>query len=314
MYARRVFAGRPSAWRLWRSLTCVSLQACELLVPGVRAEEWAVVDLVPICSQVSLWWAAARRGVVPAERAVDVLDGWAEHRVQTPEGLHTGAAALLDAMQAASPLGVSLAAGSVPEPEFDALAWQPQRDAIVTVLTAPGDPGTLTGPSSATTQAMRFGQAVVHKGRAWLPRAFGTADAAPYFIWQSVAVRPTRPNPLGEARSTFLHAVTAAESTLESLGLAPHGKASTGPMSQVRILCRRIPLPPAKDPRAVTLLEQATLILGAVSLATRTGSTAVHAHDARAFEAALRPLAEAARRALAAASSDTATGLNRVGP
>lgn len=315
--------------RLWRTLTDVSLQACELLVPGVRAEEWAVVDLVPIAAQVGLWWGAARDGSVSTQQAVDVLDGWAEHRVQTAEGIRTGAAALLDALRAgpthASPsVQRSTAAphaGHDPgldaglELDLDAVrAWRSYGDAIVTVLTAPGDPGILTGPAAATARIMQVGQAVVHNGLAWTPRAFGAPDAAPYYVWEPVRVRPPRPVDVGEARTAFLSALTSAETTLEAIGLAPHGKSAAGPVDRVRKLCRRIPLPPGRDQRTITMLEQATLILGAVSLATRTGSTAVHAHDARAFEDALRPLAQSARQALATASSEPGVGVNRVGP
>lgn len=255
-----------------------------------------MVDLVPMCSQVGLWAAAAREGRISDADAAGVLDGWAEHRVRGARGIETGAAALLAAIDASAPVD-----------ESDPGTWRSGGEGLTTILTSPGDAGPLSGPAPSTAAILAAGQAVVHNGLAWVPTAFGADDAEPYYIWRSVPVRRPREMPQTQARQELLAALQSAEASLASLGLGDRVAQEGHPVSELRDLCDRIPLPPGLTERTVGLLEQATVVLGALSLAETAGPEPTHVHEARAYEASLRPLAHAARQAVAVASSSHGT-------
>ncbi len=243
-----------------------------------------MVTLTAVRSAVlAAWMRSWRAGLVSYDEVVDEV----------------GADDLLDAGTLASGLSAFARLGP---------------DDVWLVLPSPGDPRGLPGPGPFTIAALLAGEGVLCGATGLVPEATthtsGSGDAWTTVTWQSTAV--TTPDPvaiarrgaptLAEADHDLLVALHDATDVLRRLDVARWRPELAAELTGLRRDAEDPDLPPGYDPRATRLAGRAATVGRIVSLAAGNApGGAVSAFEASERDAALRPLATAARRAHTAA-------------
>jgi hypothetical protein len=179
-------------------------------------------------------------------------------------------------------------------------------DGVRAVLPGPGDPRGLPGPGPFTTAALAAGEAVVGRGLGLVPRVtdHGSAqDRTCCVLWTVFPIAEPAPDPLTVAEAEFelTTATRDAASAIAALDVASWRPEVADGLARMR---RGISpdLPPGHESRAVRLLATAERLAAVLDLAGADApGGAVNGAEARARDAALRPLATAVRRARQAA-------------
>jgi hypothetical protein len=252
---------------------------------------------------LAAWIRAWRSGLVSYDQVLDEAgqigsksDEKVEHLVQTPDGSVQPLADALRALSGLDPADVRV------------------------VLPAPGDPRGLPGPGPFSSAALLAGEGVVLGDAGWVPTVagYGPGGVPDPDRWAGVGwaqhplATPDGLPPLHRASPDFL-SVAEADHDL-TLALAE----ATDAFRELSELRGQLPrqiarglgslradgagpvLPPGYGPRARRLASRASTVAGILTLADGAGTVPVTVQDASARGAALRPLATAARRALAA--------------
>jgi hypothetical protein len=183
-------------------------------------------------------------------------------------------------------------------------------DAVRLVLPAAGDPRGLPGPGAFTTAALAAGEGVVCGDLGWVPtverRVSGSDDVWHTVLWQVLPLPPVRsPGDIlsvAEAEHDLLAALRTATDMLLDLDVARWRPELVEAFADLRSDHAAADLPRGYDARAHRLLYRAELVTRIVRLAGADApGGAVSAFEAAGRDAALRPLATAARRASVAA-------------
>ena len=180
-------------------------------------------------------------------------------------------------------------------------------DGVAVVLPVPGDPRGLPGPGPFTTGALDAREAVLGRGLGMVPRitehgsALGSRTTC--VLWTAYELATPAPDPLtvAEAEHDLTAATRDAASALAALDVASWRPEVADELAKVR-RGSTPDLPPGHDGRAVRLLAQADRLSAVLDLAAADApGGAVNSAEARARDAALRPLHTAVRRARLAA-------------
>jgi hypothetical protein len=235
------------------------------------------------------WVRAWRAGLVPFDDvAPAVQSGDAEHEVaDLPGQLH------------AVPLRTALAELSEVDPA-----------AVRLVVPAPGDPRGLPGPGDFSIAALAAGEGALCGGTGLVPaverHVSGSGDVWHTVRWHVLPLpdAPVRPEAVSvaEAEHDLLDALRTSTDALRDLDVARWRPELAQALADLRRNGATADLPPGYDRRAHQLLHRADLVARIVTLAGEDApGAAVNAYEASRRDAALRPLATAARRARAAA-------------
>lgn len=248
------------------------------------------------------WVRAWRAGLEPLDDAVDaVREDDADHVVaDLPGRVHV--------------VGLHEALGTLS-------TLRPEE--VRLVLPAPGDPRGLPGPGPFTAAALVAGEGAVCGGRpgsgvggpggpgggvGLVPeveqRVSGSGDVWHTVTWRAYPVAPAPVDPIGvaEAEQDLVAALREATDLLRDLDVARWRPELAGALLDLRRTDPLATLPHGYDPRAQRLVARAELVCGVVALAGADApGGAVTSYQAAGRDAALRPLATAARRARMAA-------------
>ncbi|HEY0356937.1 MAG TPA: hypothetical protein VGD11_00065 [Mycobacteriales bacterium] len=235
------------------------------------------------------WVRAWRAGLVPFDDVVAAISaGDDEHEVaDLPGHVHT------------VPLRTALAELSGVDP-----------DAVRLVVPAAGDPRGLPGPGAFSTAALVSGEGAVCGRTGLVPtvarRVSGSGDVWHTVLWHAHPLpgTPVRAEPISvaEAEQELLDALRTSTDALRDLDVARWRPELGQALADLRRNGARTDLPPGYDDRAHRLLHRAELVTRIVALAGEDApGAAVNAYEAAGRDAALRPLATAARRARTAA-------------
>jgi hypothetical protein len=235
------------------------------------------------------WLRAWRAGLVPIDDVVTAVEGDDDpHEVADLPG-HVRAV----------PLRTALATLSGLDP-----------DAVRLVLPAAGDPRGLPGPGEFSTAALRAGEGAVCAGLGLVPsvdrRVSGSGDVWHTVLWTAAPVPvggvPLETVSLADAEHDLLDALRTSTDALRELDVARWRPELAEALADLRRDGHAADLPPGYDPRAHRVLHRAATVGRIVALAGADApGAAVNAFEASARDAALRPLATAARRARVAA-------------
>jgi hypothetical protein len=178
------------------------------------------------------------------------------------------------------------------------------------VVPVAGDPRGLPGPGAFSTAALASGEGAVCGGTGLVPtverRVSGSGDVWHTVLWHAHPL-PGTPVPaeaisVAEAEHDLLDALRTSTDALRDLDVARWRPELAEALAGLRRNGATADLPPGYDDRAHRLLHRAELVARIVSLAGEDApGAAVNAYEASARDAALRPLATAARRARTAA-------------
>jgi hypothetical protein len=179
-------------------------------------------------------------------------------------------------------------------------------EGVRVVLPVAGDPRGLPGPGPFTTAALAAGEAVVGRGIGLVPAVTehgSVQDRTCTVRWTAYGVVDPVPDPLtvAEAEHDLTAATREAASALAALDVASWRPEVADGLARMR---RGVTpdLPPGHEARAVRLLASADRLAAVLELAAADSpGGAVNGAEARARDAALRPLATAVRRARQAA-------------
>lgn len=233
---------------------------------------------LPLDSARLAWWLTAwlRGHVSPDDLVEAVLAGDTAHHV-VPEG---GG----DALPLVLALGSWRRAGA---------------SAAGLALPVPGHPVGLGGPATFNAAALEAGEAVVLEsaGLGLVPHRAGSG-----VVWQAYAAARRPLADLGEADRGLRAALPRVADALADLDVARWRPEVADELMDLHHP-RAYAAPPGTPPRAVELAGRADRALAIVDLALEDDGGAVSAHEVAAREAALAPLARAAREALVAACS-----------
>ena len=177
-------------------------------------------------------------------------------------------------------------------------------------LPSAGHPLGLTGPAGFNRLALAAGEAVLTVGGPALglvPEVVGhgpEGDRLVRVAWRAAPVEPGVPADvpqLRDAERELAESLREATALLMRLDVAGGGPAVQRALEAYRR--RREPelLAPGYPPRAVRVLQSARQVRALLALASADHGAAVSAGEMTAREAAMRPLARAARRATVAA-------------
>ncbi len=172
------------------------------------------------------------------------------------------------------------------------------------VLPVPGDPRGLPRPGEFSAAALDTGEAVVGEHLGLVPDRSDGEEVA----WTAYPVAPAAPDPVGlaEAEHELADQLRVCARALSDLDVARWRPEVTELLHGLRHQQARIALPANHSPRALGLLERAERLMAVLDLAMADApGGAVTGYDARARDAALRPLATAVRRALVAGYNAT---------
>jgi hypothetical protein len=202
--------------------------------------------------------------------------------------------------------GLPGSAGEVPLGWVLPVLRERATDGVRVVLPVAGDPRGLPGPGPLTDAALVAGEAVLGGGLGLVPAVtqHGSAlDRTHAVLWTVHEVGGVTPDPLtvSEAEHDLTAATRDAASALAALDVASWRPEVADGLARMR---RGITpdLPPGHDGRAVRLLAQAERLAAVLEMAGADApGGAVNAAEARARDAALRPLSTAVRRARLAA-------------
>jgi hypothetical protein len=257
--------------------------------------------MAPRSAALAAWMRSWRAGFVSYDEVLDEIRGYdADHLV---DGLPS----------AGSP--VSLADGLA---TFSRLG----PDDIWLVLPSPGDPRGLPGPGPFTDAALSAGEGVLCGATGLVPevetRLSGSGDVWRTVIWRtppltgSAPLTGGGPDPLtlarrgaptvAEADHDLLMALREATDVLRELDVARWRPELAAALTDLRRESDDRGLPPGYDARCGRLVGRAGTVSRILALAAADApGGAVSAFEAAERDAALRPLATAARRAHAAA-------------
>ena len=181
-------------------------------------------------------------------------------------------------------------------------------DAVRLVLPTFGDPRGLPGPGPFTNAALAAGEAVIGGELGLVPAVTsgvsGSGDEWRVVDWRAYPMPPVPAEllDLPEAEHDLLMAIREATDALRRLDVA-RAAPDLGPeLAAIRDPSADLDLPPGYGARSQRVLARSTVvtrILGAAAADAPGG--AVTAYEAAERDAALRPLATAARRARMAA-------------
>jgi hypothetical protein len=235
------------------------------------------------------WVRAWRAGLVPFDDVVAAVQGDDEDHEVTDVGGQAHPVPLRSALPALSDVDPS---------------------AVRLVLPAAGDPRGLPGPGAFTTAALAAGEAAVCGGTGLVPavqrHVSGSGDVWHSVLWHVVPL-PAVPVQgevltLAEAEHDLLEALRTSTDALRDLDVARWRPELADALADLRRNGGRSELPPGYDDRAHRVLHRADLVARIVALAGEDApGAAVNVYEASARDAALRPLATAARRARTAA-------------
>jgi hypothetical protein len=179
---------------------------------------------------------------------------------------------------------------------------------IRVVLPAAGDPRGLPGPGPFTSAALAAGEAVVCGDTGLVPRIetrrSGSGDHWEVITWRGYPVPAAPPDPLTvpEAEHDLLLALRESADALIRLDVARWRPELAGALTGLRNAEPESALPPGYGPRCHRVLAKAVTVSQILELAAGDApGGAVTAWEAAERDAALRPLAVAARRALVSA-------------
>lgn len=255
---------------------------------------------------LTVWAAAYRAGVVPADAALDVATGFgltAGVRRGTADpapaaGTALGAETPWQAAGSPAPALTSPLLAELPGPGEAAAGaaellplLRAGRPALL--LPRPGDVrGVPAGPVGTAALAAGAGVALPAVPATLLP------GDGQWRVFTGVGNLPV-PDPV-TARELLADAVHQATAVLTSADL---GRDAATARREVFALQqqRAVPLPPAAAQRGVELLHRCGLVEAIVLVAADHGTSAVNLHQLRTADAALAPLADAARQAKLAA-------------
>lgn len=237
---------------------------------------------------LAAWVRSWRAGLVSFDEVLDEVTGDDEHFVRETDGTEKSFSSALSGFSTVSP------------------------DAVRVVLPAAGDPRGLPGPGPFTSAALVGGEGVIVGDIGLVPEEERNAHLDPADRWAGTrwlahplpaTPLPAEPLTLAEADHDLTMALTESVGALRELDVArlPPGLAKG--LAALRGGDTAGPeLPAGYGARARRLSARATTIAGVLALASADASgAAVNAYETSARDAALRPLATAARRARAAA-------------
>jgi hypothetical protein len=190
-------------------------------------------------------------------------------------------------------------------------------DAVRLVLPAAGDPRGLPGPGTFTTAALAAGEGAVCGTVGLVPtverRVSGSGDVWHTVHWQAHPLPAHAPRgevlTLAEAEHDLLESLRTSTDALRDLDVARWRPELAEALAGIRGEGARVALPPGYEPRAHRVLHRAELVGRIVALAGEDApGAAVTVFEASARDAALRPLATAARRAHVAAHNSPLRG------
>ncbi len=181
------------------------------------------------------------------------------------------------------------------------------------VLPAPGDPRGLPAQTPFSAAALDAGEGVLvsaggNPGLGVVPiidrRGSAIGSTTVLVQWRCFPVPAPRPDPLSvpEAEHDLADAVRDTASTLGRLEVASWNNDAADAVHALRRGGPPLELPPGHDPRAARVLAQADRLAAVLAVAdSQAPGGAVTGGEAAARAAALRPLAQAIRRARLAA-------------
>jgi hypothetical protein len=233
------------------------------------------------------WVRAWRAGLVPFDELAGEIAGDEEHLVADAPGTWTDV-----------PLRDGL-------PVFAKL----HPDDIRLVLPAPGDPRGLPGPGPMTGAALVAGEAVMTPDLGIVPEVrrhtSGSGMTFETVLWRVFAVPEYRAGfqiAPAEAEAELTAALAEATTQLTRLDVAQWRPELAGALQALRRPESTATLPPGFDPRARRLFARASVLDQVLALAEHSApGGAVNGYEAQQRDAALRPLTQACRQALAAA-------------
>lgn len=247
---------------------------------------------VPDSVRFALWFTAWCRGAASLDEARDaIVGGDAAHDIAGLPG-------------AEEPMPLILALG--------VLRGRGAQSAGC-AFPAPGDPLGLAGPPAFNGEALEHAEAVV-LDRVDLGLVPVRAGAG--VVWRCLRASSVREVPdLAEADRALRRALPAAADTLADLDVVAWRREAADELSEQLAGLRSsvtLPVPPDLAPAASRLLAIALRCRRIVDLALEDDGGAVTAREADARRAALRPLDQAARRALVAVcGAETPPDLDR---
>jgi hypothetical protein len=240
---------------------------------------------VRLCTWVRAW----RAGLVPFDDLPEEITAGEEHLVADVPGAWTE-------------VGLVVAL-----PQLSRL----RPDEVRLALPVPGDPRGLPGPGEFAGAALLAGEAVIAGAFGMVPEVrrhtSGSGDEFETVVWRMyplpgpVAADPTAPG-TAEAEAELSAALQEATAVLTRLDVAQWRPELGGTLAAIRRPGAGSELPPGYDQRARRLYARAAMLDRVLELAADSApGGAVTGHEARARDAALRPLTTACRRALVAA-------------
>jgi hypothetical protein len=249
-----------------------------------------------------VWASAWLHGVVAADDVLDALGPWAEqHEVAADDH---GTATALD-------LPGPDEAPAAPALLLAALRRAGAAEARL-VLPVPGDVRGLGGGGRFTEAALRAGNAAVLRqiGVGVVPREVAEGVLR-WTLFDLPAGPPPEYIPLGEAEHGLSAAMREAATTLHALDVASHRPGVRAEIDAIVKAQPRPPWPHGMPGRSLRVLQRAAEV-GAI-LEVATGDEpggALSASAATARSEALRPLADAVRRARCAAVDEAVRALS----
>jgi hypothetical protein len=183
-------------------------------------------------------------------------------------------------------------------------------DAVRLVVPAAGDPRGLPGPGPFSSAALVSGEGAVCGATGLVPtvdeRVSGSGDLWHTVRWHVLPLPSTPVTPetvsVAEAEHDLLDALRTSTDALRDLDVARWRPEVAQALADLRRNDSRSDLPPGYDDRAHRLLHRAELVARIVTIAAEDApGAAVNVYEAAGRDAALRPLATAARRARTAA-------------
>lgn len=236
---------------------------------------------------LTAWANAFFAGHVSLDQVVDATTGAdAPHEVAGLSGCGTNRAALRDVL----------------------VHWRRSGEPVYLALPVPGDVRGLGGPAAFRAAALEVGEAALGAGVGLTPQVteYFPSSAPTRVLWQAAEL-PPGPAPYDSVRDAQYELTTAireSASALAAADLVPRDAPSGDALRDARRASERLHLPPGMPPPAVSLLAQAERIAAVLELAFADPSGgAIDRFGLAARDSALRPLADAVRRARVAAYS-----------
>ncbi len=232
------------------------------------------------CGPLAAWANAFFAGSVSLDQAVDAVVG-----DDCPHSV----------------VGLPDTAGAAPLHEA-LVTWRRAGGAVRVVLPVPGDVRGLPGPQPFRAAALEAGEAVHGAGLGLVPEVVDHApsSAPPCVRWTAFAVQPapSESDSVADAQYELGLAIRESAQALIAAEVSGQRGAIAEQLADARRASEHLNLPPNFPPRAVSLLAQAQRLQAALDVASQDPlGGAVDRVGVMARGAALRPLADAVRRA-----------------